>query len=224
MPDEEKRRSPRYPVENLSGTFHVSAPVRIVNLSLTGMAVETAAPLRVGRVYSMTLRHGADEALDLQGVVVWCQLRPMGEQGDSDGRAVYVAGIEFDETLTERASSLLRFLEHSAVIDLHTRIAGRFAVLDRTSADLRIEHAFLVRTISRHGVFLESEFSAPVDSVVDLELDLEGELVRTRGRVAFARQASVEDKQRISQLGVEFVHLDGSGQDVLERFIAKLIR
>lgn len=223
MAKDERRRSRRHPVEHVSGTLHASAAVRIVNLSLSGMAVEADAPLRVGKQYSVTLQAGEGLHLDLAGTVVWCHLRGRRAQEGSEPVTLYAAGLRFEETLTERASALLRFLEKSAVIDLHTRVCGRFTMLDARTVELRATHEFDVRTISASGMLLESEFTAPVGTRIALELPLGGETVHADGRVAFVGDTVVVEKRRLVQIGVEFMEMDGRSRVAIDAFIASLL-
>jgi hypothetical protein len=223
MAKDERRRSRRHPVEHVRGTLHAAVSVRIVNLSLTGMAVEADAALRIGKRYAVTLQTGEGSQLDLIGTVVWCHLRGRRATKEAEPVALYAAGLRFEDTLTERASALLGFLEKSAVIDLHTRVCGRFTPLDARAVELRAMHEFDVRTISASGMLLESEFSAPVGTRVAVELPLGGEVVHTSGRVAFVGNTVVVEKRRLVQLGVEFMEMDRRSRAALEAFIASLL-
>jgi PilZ domain len=223
MARSERRRSRRHPVENVKGTLHASASVRIMNLSLSGMAVEADAPLRVGKTYTVTLQAGEGSTLELAGSVVWCHLRETRTVDDGPARPIYSGGLSFGDTLTEYATRLLRFLEKSAVIDVHTRVCGRFTMLDECAVDLRTSHDFEVRTISASGLLLESEFTAPVGTIVDLEVPLGRETVHGSGRVAFVGETTVMEKRRLVQLGVEFMELESRSRAALKRFIATLL-
>ena len=72
---EERRRNQRYAVQDVRGMLLLSTEAKIVNMSLTGMAVETESRLRLGRLYSLKLQHESELAIPLSGTVVWCQLR-----------------------------------------------------------------------------------------------------------------------------------------------------
>jgi Tfp pilus assembly protein PilZ len=220
----EKRRSPRYPVERVTGKLHVLAEARILNMSLTGMAVETTSPMRIGRTYAVTLRHAEDATVRLSGTVVWCHLSGLRETTAGERVPVYHAGVEFGDTLTEKAEELVRFLERSAVVDVEKRISGRFTLDLNEPARLVAEVAFVVRTISAHGLLLETDSPFSLGAIVDMEIDLAGTVARTRGRVAFAREVAGAGGERISQLGVEFLELGQVDQARIESFIAGLLR
>ena len=54
----ERRRSPRYAVHGVRGWLTLHSEARVLNLSLTGMSVETVHPLEVGKGYTIRLAHG----------------------------------------------------------------------------------------------------------------------------------------------------------------------
>ncbi len=219
----DRRRSARHEVHDVTGTLHFSAEARIMNMSLTGMAVETDAQLRLGRMYSLTLRHGDEPALRLSGKVVWCHLRTLKKSGGSEPRPVYEAGVQFDEALTETASELARILRSTAVIAVEKRISGRFAVDLAEPVSLNTSHSFNVKTISTVGILVETDAAVPVDSVIDFELHLGDTGLRARGRIAYATEAAGGDGAKVHRLGVEFLEMPPDGRALIEGFIGRSI-
>ncbi len=219
----DRRRSARHEVHDVTGTLHFSAEARIMNMSLTGMAVETDAQLRLGRKYSLTLRHGDDPELRLSGKVVWCHLRTLRRSGGSETRPVYEAGVQFDEALTETASELARILRATAVVAVEKRISGRFAVDMAEPVSLKATHSFTVKTISTVGILVETEASLPVDTVIDFELQLGGPGLRASGRIAYAIEAAGADGGKAHRLGVEFLEMPPDGRRLIEAFIGRSV-
>ncbi len=224
MPGKERRRSPRYPVDNVFGTIHLSVPARIRNLSLSGMAVEVQAPLRIGRPYSVRLRHAEGEELTLTGLVVWCHLRSVTSGPAQERQPVYEAGVSFTDTLGPVAQRLLAFLERSAVVDADRRIFGRFRVRNHGVVKISADHELVVRTISAHGVLVETSAVCEVGARLDMELLLNGTPVKVVGRVAFARDLPGEEGQRRSELGIEFVELDPGEREKILALISRLLQ
>ena len=111
-----KRRGPRYAVEDVQGTLHFNTEARVLNVSLSGVALETSLPVRVGRTYTVTLRHDDEETVSLTGTVVWCHLRETRKNHLGESLPIYAAGLAFNDTLTEGANSLIRFLQRAAII------------------------------------------------------------------------------------------------------------
>jgi len=220
-PTAERRRSPRHPVGDVEGTLHISTGAKILNMSVTGMAVETDTQMRVGRSYSLTLRHADDFVLRLSGTVIWCHLRGVRKTETGQTMSVYHAGFRFEDVLTEKAEELTRFLEATAIIALDTRISGRFKLKLTEPVNLDTEYRFVVKTISASGILIEAETPLPAGTVFDLEIHLHGAVLQTKGRVVHARDATAADGARATQVGLEFVETAETDRHAIEEFIAR---
>jgi hypothetical protein len=220
----ERRRSPRHPVRDVKGTLHLSSEAKILNMSLTGMAVETDAQMKVGRTYALTLRHGDEPSLRMSGSVVWCHLRGLRRGDAGETKTVYEAGICFDEALTDQHGELARMLETTAVIAVEKRISGRFKVDVPEPVSVSSDYHFVVKTISTVGLLIETEASPPLATTLEIEVNLRDHTVRARGRVAHVRELSSSDGGRRSQIGVEFVDVSDEERKTIEEFIASHLR
>jgi hypothetical protein len=219
-PAKERRRHPRHKVNDVKGTLHISAGAKIINMSLTGLAVETDTQMRVGRSYSLTLKHGTDFVLTLAGTVVWCHLRGIRKIDGGETRSVYHAGFRFEDILTDKAQELTRFLEATAIIALDTRISGRFKLKLTEPVDLDTEYPFVVKTISASGLLLETETAPPEGAIFEMEVHLHGAVLQTRGRIVHSREVNNPKTGRITQIGVEFVDSAETDRRAIEEFIA----
>ncbi len=208
-------------MRDVKGTLHLSADAKILNMSLTGMAVETDAQMKVGRTYSLTLRHGNEHALRMAGSVVWCHLRGLRRNETGDTRTVYEAGICFQEALTDQAAALARMLGATAVVAVEKRISGRFKVNVAEPVSVSSDYHFVVKTISTFGLLVETEASPPLGTVIEVEVNMNGHTFRSRGRVAHLRELSSADGTRTSQLGVEFVETSEAERRAIEEFIGR---
>jgi hypothetical protein len=223
-PAKERRRHPRHQVNDVKGTLHISAGAKIINMSLTGLAVETDTQMRVGRSYSLTLKHGTDFVLRLAGTVVWCHLRGIRKTDGGETRSVYHAGFRFEDILTEKAQELTRFLEATAIIALDTRISGRFKLKLTEPVDLDTEYPFVVKTISASGLLLETETAPPEGTTFEMEVHLHGAVLQTRGRIVHSREINNPKSGRITQIGVEFVDSAETDRRAIEEFIARQLQ
>lgn len=224
MSGKERRRSPRFPVEDVSGTLHVSVPARILNLSVSGMAVEIGSPLRVGRAYSVRLRHDGEEEITLTGQVVWCHLRTLSLGSFGERKPIYEAGVSFENTLSPAAVSLLSFLERSAVLDTNKRIFGRFRISGDPAVSFATEHEFVARTISATGMLLETDFAADIGTRIETEIHLDDEVATVQARIAFARDTQAEDGSRAAELGIEYVDSEPAERSKITAFISRLLK
>ncbi len=220
----ERRRHPRHPVQDVTGTLHINTGAKILNMSVTGMAVETDTQLRVGRSYSLTLRHADDFVLRLSGTVIWCHLRGIKKTERGQTTSVYHAGFQFEDILTEKAEELTRFLEATAIIALDTRISGRFKLKLTEPVALGTDYRFVVKTISASGILIESEMPPSVGSVFDMEIHLHGAVLQTRGRVVHTRAAADTQGGRAAQIGIEFVETAETDRRAIEEFIARQLQ
>jgi hypothetical protein len=191
-------------------------------MSLTGMAVETDATLKVGRTYALTLRHGEEPALRLAGAVIWCHLRGVRRDDGGDSKTVYEAGIRFEEALSDQTARLAQMLGATAIVTVEKRVSGRFKVNVPEPVSVASDHDFLVRTISTVGLLVETEASAAPSSMVEIELDLQGAVLRSRGRVAHVRRVDGGDGGDgvKNQLGIEFVGTSERERRTIEEFVA----
>lgn len=98
----ERRRSPRVAiVGHLHGVaVSVDAPVRVLDLSLGGMAIETAMAMPIGTVQEFQLTLGDGSLVLLKGRVV--RSKNSALEGEP---AVYLMGVQFvdDEAPAESA-------------------------------------------------------------------------------------------------------------------------
>jgi len=73
-PRPSERRQRRFPVEGISGTLLPSTPVTLINLSRSGLAVESPEPLAVGETCFLRFQHeGRNATLELK--IAWCRRR-----------------------------------------------------------------------------------------------------------------------------------------------------
>ena len=216
----ERRRSPRYMVRDVHGSLLFVAEGRVLDMSLTGMSVETDTRLRLNRTYSLKLRNDDGLEVPLAATVVWCQLRQARSTSPS-GTVVYVAGLRFEDVLSEKAESLISFLQSAAVISVETRLCGRFRACFREAIDLKTEYDFEVKSVSASGMLIVTELAAEQGSLFEMELDLESYPLRVLGRAAYVRSLPVKAGPPQEELGVEFVDLTEQDRNALLEFIGR---
>jgi hypothetical protein len=220
---EERRRAPRYPVHDVRGTLVVTASAKILNMSLTGMAVESNANLRVGRSYTLRLTHGESVGPELAGTVMWCHLKSTRPLDAGDRTPIYEAGLQFERMLTGAAHELLSFLRATAILTMQQRLMGRFRVNLEEAVDLNAECEFAVRTLSASGMLIETDVSPAPQSLLDVRVQLGESAISARCRVAFVRDVGEQDKRRITAVGVEFVELPTADRAALTEYIGRQI-
>lgn len=214
----ERRRQRRYPVSDVQGTLLFSVPVTVLNMSLTGMAMETTSRLQIGRRYTLKIKQD-QEYLTLSGTVTWCSLGKTRKTETGEVVPVYRAGVQFQEVLTERAAEILQFLEKNAVIELEKRLFGRFTLPSPEEVDLDWEYTFSVKTISLSGMRIETDLPATQDSIFELEMRLPRAVLTLKGRVVHVQELPQAKEGPRSELGIEFLDMPRATRKDLERFI-----
>lgn len=215
---DEKRRYPRFPTDEVEGSFSYSVKANVDNLSLGGFAVRTSTQLQVGRQYKFRLGEGPD-SVQLDGEVKWCRLAGTEKLDTGDVIPVYAAGIAFEGVLTSAAEQLHQFMEKNVILDLKQRIFGRLKVDHRDEIDLETESKFLVKQLSTAGMLIITELPPKPESIVELELQLNDQTFEGRGRVVYAAEVDLVEKELRYRVGVEFVQLRKQQLQVLEDFI-----
>lgn len=213
----DRRRSHRFEVEGVRGSLTFRSEARIRNLSLTGMSVETADHLEVGKPYSIKLAHGEGE-VRLSATVVRSRMLGTRKLPNGDSEPLYEVGMRFNDVLNDKAMELHGLLSASARISPERRVTGRFEVGLPESVRLDGDHQFEVRTISATGMLIETGLAPRLDSVIDVSVPLgDGEELRAAARVAYIEPvADAPDRHR---LGLEFRDLTPEDRDRLESFI-----
>jgi hypothetical protein len=89
----ERRHRDRRPVEGLNVLRPKSG--RVIDLSSTGMGLETPERVEVGKTYAFRLKRGW-RGHRLEGTVRWCVLRQAGRAVSKVSETHYRAGVAFE--------------------------------------------------------------------------------------------------------------------------------
>jgi hypothetical protein len=214
------RQHRRFRVADLHGTLQFAHPAVVLDLSRSGIAVESAERLVPGRTYPLQLEGRDGLLITTSARVVWCKLTGTSENEDGEAAPVYRAGLEFQGVLPEAAGRLFDQLETSTVEDVDTNLLARYKLSDLASTLLlRGQATFEVRTMSRNGMGAEMEYSPRVGSMLEFVLPLD-EPLELRGRVADVNPAA-ENPTRFL-VGIEFVSVPPLAQGRIDRYLESL--
>ncbi|MCL4809775.1 MAG: PilZ domain-containing protein [Thermoanaerobaculia bacterium] len=219
MPSIGQRRHKRYEVHDVHGALLFRTTVQVKNLSVSGLALETAERLQLGRTYAIRLA-GDGDAVDVSGTIRWCHLASSRPKDGGEPRAVYEAGLAFEEIFTEKARGLLGFLEHHVVLSPHERLTGRFRAEALRPAELEARYEFEVLRLSLGGMLVRTSLEASLGDVYGLELLLRDGLVSLDGRVAYSQRGDAVKGEVATQLGMEFLEMSEEARRSVAGFIA----
>ncbi|NOZ24740.1 MAG: PilZ domain-containing protein [Nitrospirae bacterium] len=217
----ERRKNKRYDVEGIEGCLTFVLNVKILNMSLDGMAVEANHMISVNKEYTIKVNHKG-ELLDLKGRVIWSKLYKTTVTPEGDVIPIYRAGIKFEDVLNEKTLSLLAFIEKSRILTLEKRILGRFN-LKSGDAHMQCPHNFTVRKISLSGMLIESDTPLAADSefVMTLTRSDDGKELSIKGRVASLIEPELTDAPY--RIGIEFISPSDEDMAVLKEYIDSLL-
>lgn len=217
---DERRRHRRFNVDGVRGSLKVSMDASVLNLSLTGIAIETPTKLTPGTEYALRLPTG-DEPLSLPVEARWCNLARTIKRPNGDVVPIYRVGLRFAEVLTEQARELLSFMEDHIVVEPQTRVFGRFSVSSVEPVNLEEQRSFAVRRLSMSGMLIESAVELGIDSRFDLNFKPGDVAIDTQGRVTYVRPTPEAADRWL--IGVQFLDMSETETDKLEAFIETLI-
>jgi len=188
--DRRSKRRVRLPESH--GSLVVSLDGTVLDISLSGMAVETNTRLAPHRALTLRLGNGG-RSLTLTGRVVWCFLH--GTRGSTTGEQlpVYRAGVQFQGVLSPQAQELVRFLESHAIVTLETRLFGRFRIAEDDEVEVSSSAEFRVVELDARGVTVETSIALEPGSACEIEIQLDGDTVRARARVREAHRLEVPE-------------------------------
>lgn len=213
-----KRRHPRYEVAGLGGHLVVPIQIRVVNVSLGGMALETHSYLQFGRAYTLKLE-GSGRSLSLTGTVAWCSLRRTTRTSEGEVLPVYRAGLKFEALSGERSRDLWSLIRRHALVEIEDSVLGRFKVDLPANARMGSSYDFSVRKISLSGLLIETDFEPQIDERFDLQIQLGARRWATRARVASIPLIGRKSEGELTQVGLEFCELDSTRKSQLASFI-----
>jgi hypothetical protein len=214
------RQHRRFRVADLHGTLQFAHPAVVLDLSRSGIAVESAERLVPGRTYPLQLEGRDGLLITTSARVVWCKLTGTSENEDGEAAPVYRAGLEFQGVLPEAAGRLFDQLESIIVEDIDTNLRARYKLSDLASTLLlRGQTTFEVRTMSRNGMGAEMEYSPRVGSMLEFVLPLD-EPLELRGRVADVNPAAENPTRYL--VGIEFVSVPPLAQGRIDRYLESL--
>lgn len=219
MQPTQKRRYRRYEVHDLYGSLLYRVEVKVLNLSLIGMAVEATQQLKLGRLHSVMLGQG-DSTISVDATVRWCRLVGTRKGASGEPVTIYLAGLTFDGMVTEKAQDVMEFLKEHVVLALQKRVIGRFRPKGGAPIELATRVDLEVAKLSLSGMLLKTRMMPALGSTFDVEMALGGAPFETSCRVAYVNRIGGTDAEPEVEAGVEYVGLGEPQKAVLLQFIA----
>jgi len=223
MPDKknEERKHKRYTVDGIQGNVLYPADLEILNISIEGAAIETTKWLDLNREYTLKVKY-KDIVLNLRGRIVWAVLTSKGKKGSGEVIPVYRAGVRFTDTLSEKTTMLINFIEENKIRTLEKRLVGvRFKVATPQDTKIDYPYKYEVKKMSLSGMLVETEYALDLNSNYDIELFLADNVLNVIGRIAYCEKIDSDDGTKYN-IGIEFAEVSDNDRGTLQEFLNTL--
>jgi len=217
----ERRKHKRYNAEGVQGSIHSLSDLNLTDISIGGMAIETAGRLDIDREYTFRVRD-KDASINLKGCSVWSFLGQTEEKSTGSLIPIYRTGIKFTDLLDERANIVLNFIEENKMSTSERRLRGiRFKVANSENIKICYPYKYNVRKISFSGMEMEALQPFTPGSRQDMELLLDNKVLNVRGRIIHCKEISSRNSVRY-KMGIEFVEISDKERELLRSFLSNL--
>jgi Tfp pilus assembly protein PilZ len=208
---------------DLSSKMSLVGKVKLIDISLGGVAIKADRKLNIGKECLMMLGYEAKH-INVKGIVVRSELSGIEEKADGETITIYSVGIFFKD---ESAGTVKEFLD-SIENDKKTQVPEqtdwfyrdiRFCITTTSGKVLNLPTQFSIKDISLKGIIIQTDHEMKIDSLVFLELSLDAcDLVSFVGKIVSCRM--LQDRVHASfDIGVEFSGVTDRGRSLLIRFI-----
>jgi len=215
-PAVERRRSRRHRIPAKHGALELSLDGRVLDISVSGMSLETHTRLNPRSRIALRLNHQL-EGLAITGRVVWCFLQGTRANAKGDQQPLYRAGIEFENVLQPEAQRLAAFLSSRAIVTLETRLFGRFQVRGAEEVDVSSAADFRVVGLAETSLVIEAALAIEPQPGAAVDLHFADPPISARGRVIAYRRLRPDDDSP-TELELELLALSERDRAHLDEF------
>lgn len=222
-----KRQHTRYRVDvmEINGKMSLTDKVKILDISLGGVALKADRRLNIGKEYMIKLQDKR-KTLDVKGIVVRSELSSIEKRGAGESVSIYTAGLTFKEGYADKIADFLKPIEQNRQKNMPSvgdrRLNIRFNITTPEEKILNYPAQFKVKTISLSGLLIQTDQAVEINRNIPMELSLNaGQVVAFIGRVASCAMKEKTD-QPPYEIGVEFSDFTDKDKTVLKSFIDHL--
>ncbi|MBI5025449.1 MAG: PilZ domain-containing protein [Nitrospirae bacterium] len=217
----EKRKYSRYAVEGVTGNLLFATNVRIINISTSGVAIESTRRVDINREYILRFEYKGNK-VSLKCAVMWSFLYGMEKNEKGETIPIYRAGMQISEEQNEKINTLMKFIEEHRLERLERRLSGiRFKIVADKIAELSCPQNYRIKKLSIGGMLIESDTGLEKETRYPMEIHLDGEIIRVIGRVVHCTQVTLEHHIRYD-IGIEFIEITEKDRNILNNFLKNL--
>lgn len=190
------RRYPRYFLPSGLPARLATVDTSIVDLSLKGARLQTTEQLAVGAKMDFALTTGGG-TIKSGATVLWCQMAAIAlDENESDR---YLAGVVFDEALTEVGSVLDQLISNDQAIAIQdSRSSERYSVNIALMASFGDETEVRINDVSIRGARIMTRQPIRIGTIASLRFRLEpGPSVDVKARVMWCHTTDRTNRYNI---------------------------
>ena len=231
-PMQEQRRHKRFSVDSMDirGKILFSNTIKIINISVGGVAFITDKRLNLGGIYVLRLE-SKGTILHIQGTIMWSRLNKNNTE-EGDIRRTYSAGMKFIDHSATRRKSIEEFIKNNFTDYQKTemvpsvisgiRIHVRFHIHPPDKAIIDCAEQYKVKRLSQGGMLIESDNSMYVEDTMAMQMTLsENKAIAFWGRIVTCQEIQDTDPPRY-EVGIEFKDMSEKDSATLKAFISSL--
>ncbi|MEW6570682.1 MAG: PilZ domain-containing protein [Nitrospirota bacterium] len=223
------RRFKRYKVDvmEINGRMVLAKYVRILNISIGGVALHTDKKLNMGIHYKLTIE-GRGRTLKVIGMVVWSQLTESRKDLLGNVIPIYTSGMKFLDLSDEKISEIAAFIEEHGKerekkAEIYkssgARLYVRFNIIEPEKATLHFYESYRIKELSLSGMLAECDQALEIDNKIQMEIFLsEDKHINLLGRVVSFRTSAGKEAE-MHDMGIEFIDMSEEDREKLKAFI-----
>jgi len=223
MRDKRRHKRFRLSLTDLTSKMSLIGKVKIIDISLGGVAIKADRKLNIGKECLMTLGHGGKH-INIKGIVVRSELSGIEERVDGERVTIYSAGILFNVESAGKVKDFLESIENDNKIEATEQYGWfdrdiLFSITTPSEKVLHLSTHFGVKEISQSGVIIQTDHQLKIDSMVLVELSFNAsDPVGFMGKIVSCRAAQDQVHSNYD-IGVEFSELADLDRSLLISFI-----
>jgi Tfp pilus assembly protein PilZ len=223
MRDKRKHKRFRLDVIDLTSKMSLIGQVKIIDISLGGVALKADRKLNMGKECLMNLGYEGKH-INIKGIVVRSELSGIEERDDGEKATIYSAGILFKDESAGKVKEFLESIENEKKMQVMEQFGWfdrdvRFSITTPSEKVLTLSTHFGVKEISQSGIIIQTDHQLKIDSMVLMELSINAcDPVGFMGKIVSCRMT--RDKAHSNyDIGVEFSEVTDLDMSLIVSFI-----
>jgi hypothetical protein len=140
-----RRENNRFTVttEDIKGGLIFADHVKILNISLSGIALHADKGLKIGKEYTVRLQV-KDKVVPIKGIVVWCRLSQSRKAANGDVIPIYTIGFQFNDAPAGDVEEIIDFVKamQNPALNEPAQLFDNPSIPDMKTEDDGVFHAF----------------------------------------------------------------------------------